>query len=103
MKLSTSYYSVCLNIFLCIHSFSCSIKYDYDIIIRDGLIIDGTGAPGYNADVGILDGKIKTIGIVSGKAKNELNVKGEIVAPGFIDTHSHHDEGMFKNTGMAGH
>ena len=102
MKLSTSYYSVCLNIFLCIHSFSCSIKYDYDIIIRDGLIVDGTGAPGYNADVGILDGKIKTIGIVSGKAKNELSVKGEIVAPGFIDTHSHHDEGMFKNTDIAG-
>ena len=102
MKLSVSYYLVCLNIILCIHSFSCSIKYDYDIILRDGLVIDGTGAPGYSADVGILDGKIKTIGIVSGKAKKELNVRGNIVAPGFIDTHSHHDEGMFKNTDMAG-
>ena len=102
MKLSVSYYLVCLNIILCIHSFSCSIKYDYDIILRDGLVIDGTGAPGYSADVGILDGKIKTIGIVSGKAKKELNVRGNIVAPGFIDTHSHHDEGMFNNTDMAG-
>ena len=102
MKLSASYYLACLNIFLCIHSFSCSITYDYDIILRDGLVIDGTGSLGYNADVGILDGKIKTIGIVSGKAKKELSVKGEIVAPGFIDTHSHHDQGMFKNTDMAG-
>jgi len=102
MKLSASYYRACLNIILCIHSFSCSIKYDYDIILRDGLVIDGTGAPGYSADVGILDGKIKTIGIVSGKAKKELNVRGNIVAPGFIDTHSHHDEGMFNNTDMAG-
>ena len=102
MKLSISYYTVALNILLCIHSFSCSIKYDYDIILRDGLVIDGTGAPGYNADVGILDGKIKTIGIVNGKAKSELSVKGKIVAPGFIDTHSHHDEGMFNNTDMAG-
>ena len=72
MKLSASYYLACLNIFLCIYSFSCSITYDYDIILRDGLVIDGTGSPGYNADVGILDGKIKTIGIVSGKAKKEL-------------------------------
>ena len=87
---------------LCIHSFSCFIQYDYDIILRDGLIIDGTGAPGYNADVGILDGKIKALGIINGKAKTELSVKGKIVAPGFIDTHSHHDEGMFKNTDMAG-
>ena len=102
MKLSASYYLACLNIFLCIYSFSCSITYDYDIILRDGLIIDGTGSPGYNADVGILDGKIKTIGIVSGKAKKELSVKGNIVAPGFIDTHSHHDQGMFNNTDMAG-
>ena len=102
MKLSGSYYLACLNIFLCIYSFSCSITYDYDIILRDGLVIDGTGAQGYNADVGILDGKIKTIGIVSGKAKKELSVKGNIVAPGFIDTHSHHDEGMFNNTDMAG-
>ena len=102
MKLSKSYYLVCLNMMLCIHSFSCCIQYDYDIILRDGLIIDGTGAPGYNADVGILDGKIKALGIINGKGKIELSVKGKIVAPGFIDTHSHHDEGMFKNTDMAG-
>ena len=102
MKLSISYYTVTLNILLCIHSFSCSIKYDYDIILRDGLVIDGTGAPGYNADVGILDGKIKTIGIISGKAKIDLSVQGKVIAPGFIDTHSHHDEGMFEKTDMAG-
>ena len=102
MKLSISYYSVALKILLCIHIFSCSIKYDYDIILSEGQIIDGTGASGYIADVGILDGKIKTIGIVNGKAKSELSVKGKIIAPGFIDTHSHHDEGMFNNTDMAG-
>ena len=100
MKLSKSYFFVCIMILF--YSFSCSLKYDYDIIIRGGVVIDGTGAPGYSSDIGILDGKIKAIGKISGNAKSEVNIKGRITSPGFIDTHSHHDEGMFVNTDMSG-
>ena len=85
-----------------LHSFSCSLKYDYDIIIRDGIVIDGTGVPAYSSDVGVLDGKIKSIGKINGIARSEVNIKGRIISPGFIDTHSHHDEGMFANTVMPG-
>ena len=102
MSVSKYFYFKWFTILLCIYSFSCSIKYDYDIILRDGLIIDGSGSPGYNADIGIANGKIKTIGIISGKAKIDLSVQGKVIAPGFIDTHSHHDEGMFDKTDMAG-
>ena len=69
MSVSKYFYFKWFTILLCIYSFSCSIKYDYDIILRDGLIIDGSGSPGYNADIGIANGKIKSIGIVSVKQK----------------------------------
>jgi len=100
MKLKKSYLIIYAIILL--HSLSCSLKYDYDIIIRDGFVIDGTGTPGYSSDIGILDGKIKAIGKINGNAKSEVNIKGKIISPGFIDTHSHHDEGMFVNTDMSG-
>jgi len=100
MKLTKLYFFVCVIILLC--SFSCSPKYDYDIIIRGGIVIDGTGKPAYSADIGLLDGKIKAIGVINGNSKSEVNINGRIIAPGFIDTHSHHDEGMFVNTEMSG-
>jgi len=100
MKQSKSYFFISVMILL--HSFSCNLKYDYDIIIRNGIVIDGTGTTGYSSDIGILDGKIKAIGKINGNAKSEVNIKGKIISPGFIDTHSHHDEGMFVNTDMSG-
>lgn len=63
-----------------------------DVIIRGGTIIDGTGASGYRGDVAVQDGKITAIGDLSGlAAKKELDASGFVVAPGFIDVHSHSD------------
>lgn len=63
-----------------------------DIIIRGGLVVDGTGKPGYQADVAVKDGKISAIGDLSQlTAKKELDAKGLVVAPGFFDAHGHSD------------
>ena len=58
----------------------------YDIIIRNGRIVDGTGAPWYNADLAIKDGKIAAIGRLAGaSATRTIDASGRVVAPGFID------------------
>ncbi|HQD06705.1 MAG TPA: amidohydrolase family protein, partial [Bacillota bacterium] len=64
----------------------------FDTVIRNGTIADGTGKPCYSADVGIREGKIAEIGDLGGaEAKNVIDAGGRIVAPGFIDIHSHAD------------
>lgn len=63
----------------------------YDLIIRNGTAIDGTGRTGVAADVGIQDDHIVAVGTVSGDAKQTIDVTGRVVAPGFIDVHSHDD------------
>ncbi len=63
----------------------------YDVIIKNGKIIDGTGNPWYRADVGIIQGKIVKIGFISGLAKKTIDVSNFIVSPGFIDIHNHSD------------
>jgi N-acyl-D-aspartate/D-glutamate deacylase len=58
----------------------------YDIVIRNGHIIDGTGSPWYAGDIGIRDGRIAAIGNLSrARAKREIDAAGRVVAPGFID------------------
>lgn len=62
----------------------------YDVIIRHGQVIDGSGAAGVQVDVGIKDGKIAAIGDLSEEhASRELDASGQVVAPGFIDMHTH--------------
>jgi N-acyl-D-aspartate/D-glutamate deacylase len=63
----------------------------FDLIIRGGKIIDGTGSPYYYSDVGISDGKIAKIGKNLSGAKKVIGAEGLIVTPGFIDSHSHSD------------
>jgi len=65
---------------------------EYDVLIRGGRIVDGTGNPAFFADVAIKDGKIAAIGKVSGTAEREVDAKGKIVCPGFIDVHTHAEE-----------
>jgi dihydroorotase/N-acyl-D-amino-acid deacylase len=68
----------------------------YDIIIRDGRIVDGSGNPWYAADVGIRDERIVRIGdLDDAAATTVINASGLIVAPGFIDPHTHAMRGIF--------
>ncbi|MHA2246192.1 MAG: N-acyl-D-amino-acid deacylase family protein [Candidatus Hodarchaeales archaeon] len=65
---------------------------DYDLIIKNGNIIDGTGNPWYRADVGIKDGKIDKIGRLNNLSSfKEIDAVGLVLTPGFIDIHSHSD------------
>ena len=62
-----------------------------DIVIRGGTIIDGTGKPGYIADLGIKADKIVAIGSIIEQADREIDASGKVVAPGFVDPHTHYD------------
>src|SRR5437762_2532955 len=64
----------------------------YDVLLRNGKIVDGSGNPWYLGDVAVRAGRIVAVGRVPvGSAKREIDVKGLVVAPGFIDMHSHSD------------
>ena len=63
----------------------------YELIIRNGTVIDGTGAPRFRADVGVRNGKIAAIGTISETATNTVDASGKIVCPGFVDPHTHYD------------
>jgi len=67
----------------------------YDLIIRDGTVVDGSGLPRYRADVGITAGRIAFIGKLRDSAKEVIDAEGHIVAPGFIDGHTHMDAQVF--------
>lgn len=64
----------------------------YDLLIRNGCVVDGTGVPRYFADIGVRGGVIERIsGSIQGTATQEIDAKGKIVAPGVIDPHTHYD------------
>ena len=65
---------------------------EYDLVIRGGTIVDGTGVPKYKADLGVKDGRVAMIsGVIKAGAAKELDASGCIVAPGAIDLHTHYD------------
>lgn len=73
----------------------------YDLIIRDALVIDGSDSPGYRADVAIGDGRIQRIGDLNGaSASEEVNAAGRVLAPGFIDVHTHDDTVVIRQPEM---
>ena len=66
----------------------------YDIVLKNGIIVDGTGRRAYKADIGIRDNIILKIGKID-TAKKVIDAEGKYVVPGFIDTHSHADCTVF--------
>tara|TARA_Y100001934_G_scaffold275597_1_gene370399 strand:+ start:1521 stop:3260 length:1740 start_codon:yes stop_codon:yes gene_type:complete len=64
---------------------------DYDLIIRGGNIADGSGEPIFEGDIAVKDGKIVAVGAISGRADEEVDAKGMLVTPGFVDIHTHYD------------
>jgi N-acyl-D-aspartate/D-glutamate deacylase len=67
----------------------------YDLVIRNGTVVDGTGLPSYRADVGIKGDRIVTIGRISERGREEVDATGHVVTPGFIDGHTHMDAQVF--------
>ena len=63
----------------------------YDLLIKNGRIVDGSGMPAFKGDVGVKDGKIVEIGKLSGPATKTIDAAGCVVAPGFVDNHCHFD------------
>ena len=63
----------------------------FDLIIRNGTVIDGTGAEPREADVAVQDGRIAAIGPIAGAGREEIDAKGMAVTPGFVDIHTHYD------------
>ncbi|HZZ87105.1 MAG TPA: amidohydrolase family protein [Caulobacteraceae bacterium] len=64
----------------------------YDILIKGGVIVDGSGAPRFAGDVAVKDGRIAAVGpSVAGEARRTLDAAGRVVSPGFIDPHTHFD------------
>lgn len=64
---------------------------DYDLIVRNGAVVDGTGAAPFQADVAIKDGVIAAVGEIEGSANREIDAAGKLVTPGFVDIHTHYD------------
>jgi len=63
----------------------------FDCVIRDGTIVDGTGGEAYVGDVGIKNGRIAAIGRFEGRGREEIDAAGRVVTPGFVDIHTHYD------------
>src|SRR5512132_4657069 len=74
----------------------------FDLLIRGGTVIDGTKAPRFEADVGVRDGRIAAIGDLAGhEATRTIDAGGRIVAPGFIDSHTHDDQAVLSKSDMS--
>jgi N-acyl-D-amino-acid deacylase len=74
----------------------------HDLLIRNGTVIDGSGAPRFRADVAVSDGRVAQLGALDGaRAQREIDATGKVVAPGFIDAHTHDDRLLLSTPDMA--
>lgn len=63
----------------------------FDLVLRGGTVVDGTGGATYEADVGVKDGRIAAVGRIAGAGADEIDARGQLVTPGFVDVHTHYD------------
>src|SRR3979490_2992840 len=66
-------------------------KMSFDLVIRSGTVIDGTGAPARTAAVALTDGRVVEVGSVEDRGQREIDADGALVTPGFVDIHTHYD------------
>ena len=73
----------------------------FDLVVRNGLVVDGTGAEPRVADVAVANGKIAAVGQIADRGAEEIDAKGRIVTPGFVDIHTHYDGQAVWDSHMA--
>ena len=73
----------------------------YDLVVRNGIVVDGTRAPRYRADVAVSGERISALGSIPEQGRYEIDASGLVVAPGFIDAHTHDDRLMLSSPDMA--
>src|SRR3954471_11165514 len=76
---------------ICLLAIPAGAAEPYDLVIRHAKLVDGTGNPWVYADVAVRGDKIAAVGRIADKGKRDIDAKGLVVAPGFIDMHSHSD------------
>ena len=86
----TSLAFVCLSPAILSMADASELNLKYELLLRNGTVVDGTGGPVFRADVGILGGRIVDVGrLKQGDAKETVDATGMTISPGFIDLHSH--------------
>jgi N-acyl-D-amino-acid deacylase len=68
---------------------------DFDLIVRGGTVVDGSGSPPFRGDVAVAAGRIAAVGAIRGSATETVDAEGRVVAPGFVDVHTHYDAQVF--------
>ena len=95
MKLSVRRFATLLAVALWVLALAGAQGTRFDLVIRGGRVLDGTGNPWFVADIGLRDGRVAAIGNLDGAAATRaIDATGKFIAPGFIDLHSHSDRGL---------
>ena len=74
---------------------------EFDLVVRGGSVLDGTGVPGRLADVAVTGGRIAAVGRVEGRGSREIDADGALVLPGFVDIHTHYDGQALWDSSLA--